>query len=370
MISEEDYQANVRKAMERCEKLYYETNGRFYISFSGGEDSTMMLRLYQMCYEIGSIPQLPKAVFSNTGVEMRASVEFVNWVKENYYKNIDIVRPKEAFVQVIKKYGKPMIAKAKSQFIASYQRALKKGNEKTSSRLLLLLYGKSHIEDEKSTSKFKLADRNCNILHPDFDIRVSDKCCYVLKKSPLMQYALDNDLLGYATGERNDEGGIRATSSKKRVNNGGQLCTKYKTIGSGKNKRRMIIKMPIIDWSDEMLKMFRERERVPLSKAYTEYGCKRTGCAFCPYAFSKKDVSERLEILFKNEPKMYKYAMATMKDVYIAQNIELPFDSDYEFERKQKWLTTYDKQRYEMILKYRPEKAKKYKIENKQTTLF
>ena len=113
-----------------------------------------------------------------------------------------------------------------------------------------------------------------------------------------------------------------------------------------------------------------ERERVPLSKAYTEYGCKRTGCAFCPYAFSKKDVSERLEILFKNEPKMYKYAMATMKDVYIAQNIELPFDSDYEFERKQKWLTTYDKQRYEMILKYRPEKAKKYKIEHKQTTLF
>ena len=67
---------------------------------------------------------------------------------------------------------------------------------------------------------------------------------------------------------------------------------------------------------------------------------------------------------------MYKYAMATMKDVYIAQNIELPFASDYEFERKQKWLTTYDKQRYEMILKYRPEKAKKYKIENKQTTLF
>jgi 3'-phosphoadenosine 5'-phosphosulfate sulfotransferase (PAPS reductase)/FAD synthetase len=260
MISEEEYQTNVRKAMERCEALYYETNGRFYISFSGGEDSTMMLHLYQMCYEIGSIPSLPKAVFSNTGVEMRASVEFVLWCKENYYKNIDIVRPKEAFPLVIKNYGKPMVSKAKSQFIASYQRAIKKGNELTSSRLLLLLFGKSHIGDEKTTSKFKLATRNLNILHPNFDIKVSDKCCYALKKSPLMQYALDNDLLGYATGERNDEGGIRATSSKKRVNNGGQLCTKYKTIGSGKNKRKMIIKMPIIDWSNEMIQMFRERE--------------------------------------------------------------------------------------------------------------
>lgn len=331
----------------------------------------MMLHLYQMCYEIGSIPTLPKAVFSNTGVEMRASVEFVNWVKENYYKNIDIVRPKEAFVQVIKKYGKPMVAKAKSEFIATYQKCGDNESKKMQKqRVLLLLFGKSHIDDEKTTSKFKLATRNFNILHPNFDIKVSDKCCYVLKKSPLIQYALDNDLLGYATGERNDEGGIRATSSKKRVNNGGQLCTKYKTIGSGKNKRRMIIKMPIVDWSDEMLKMFRERERVPLSKAYTEYGCKRTGCAFCPYAFSKKDVSERLEILFKHEPKMYKYAMATMKDVYIAQDIKLPFDSDYEFERKQKWLTTYEKQRYEMLEKYRPEKAKKYKIKNEQTTLF
>jgi 3'-phosphoadenosine 5'-phosphosulfate sulfotransferase (PAPS reductase)/FAD synthetase len=324
-----------------------------------------------MCYDIGSIPSLPKAVFSNTGVEMRASVEFVLWCKENYYKNIDIVRPKEAFPLVIKKYGKPMIAKSKSQFIATYQKCGDDESKKMSKqRVLLLLFGKSHIDDENTTSKFKLATRNLNILHPNFDIKVSDKCCYVLKKSPLMQYALDNDLLGYATGERNDEGGIRATSSKKRVNNGGQLCTKYKTIGSGKNKRKMIIKMPIIDWSNEMIQMFRERERVPLSKAYTEYGCKRTGCAFCPYAFNKKDVSERLEILYKYEPKMYKYAMATMKDVYIAQDIELPFDSDYEFERKQKWLTTYDKQRYEMIEKYRPEKANKYKLKDKQTSLF
>ena len=370
MISEEEYQMNVRKAMERCEALFYETKGKCYISFSGGKDSTMLLRLYQMCYEIGSIPSLPKAVFSNTGVEMRASVDFALWVRDNYYKNFEMIRPKEAFPQVIKEYGKPMVSKAKSQFISTYQRALTKGNEMTSTRLLLLLYGKSHIDDEKSTSKFKLATRNFNILHPNFDIKVSDKCCYVLKKSPLMQYALDNDLYGYALGERNDEGGVRATSNKKRVNNGGQLCTKYKTIGNGKNKRKMIVKMPIVDWSDEMEEMFRERERVPLSKAYTEYGCKRTGCAFCPYAFSKKDVSERLEILFKYEPKMYKYAMATMKDVYIAQDIELPFDSDYEFERKQKWLTTYDKQRYEMIEKYRPEKAKKYKFKYEQTSLF
>lgn len=365
----EELEFNIVKAMERIESLFLETNGKLYIAWSGGKDSTVLLQLCKMCYDINSIPFLPKAVFSDTGVELQATRDFVKWCKDSgWYPNIEIIKPKKSFVQCINEYGKPMVSKTKSQFIASYQRAIKKGNELTSSRLLLLLYGKSHIDDERSTSKYKLANRNFNILHPEFDIKVSDKCCYVLKKRPFEDYAIDNDMYGYMDGEMNDEGGARESANQKRVKSGGKVCTKTKYIA--KLKRSMIVKMPIVDWSKEIEDEFIKKYNVPISKAYTEYGCKRTGCAMCPYAQFSKDVVERLKILYYHEPKMYKFAMATMKNVYIAQNIKLPFDSDYEYERTQKWLTVYEKQRYEMICKYRKERSEKYKLKNEQLKLF
>lgn len=128
--------------------------------------------------------------------------------------------------------------------------------------------------------------------------------------------------------------------------------------------------MPIIDWTKEIEEEFIKKYQVPLSKAYNEYGCKRTGCVGCPYGGSPKDVSERLEILYKYEKPMYKYCMTVMKKVYIAQNIPLTFDREYEKERGQMWEQKYDKERYEMIKKYRPEKEKKYRVKDVQIKLF
>lgn len=70
MISEMKLEDYIRIAQERIEQCYYETNGKMYISFSGGKDSTVLLQLAKMCYELGTIPELPKAVFSNTGIEL------------------------------------------------------------------------------------------------------------------------------------------------------------------------------------------------------------------------------------------------------------------------------------------------------------
>lgn len=58
--------------------------------------------------------------------------------------------------------------------------------------------------------------------------------------------------------------------------------------------------------------------------------------------------------------------MYWLKDVYIAQNVELPFDEEYEKERKEKWDKDYYKMRLEMIEKYRPTiNVKRYQNKSK-----
>jgi hypothetical protein len=71
----------------------------------------------------------------------------------------------------------------------------------------------------------------------------------------------------------------------------------------------------------------------------------------CPYA---KRVDLSLTYLYYHEPNRYKAAMHWMKDVYIAQNVALPFDEAYERERERTWRDLYEPMRQEMLRKYRP----------------
>lgn len=112
----------------------------------------------------------------------------------------------------------------------------------------------------------------------------------------------------------------------------------------------MIVKQPIVDWTDDDVDQFIEYYKVPLSRAYTEYGMDRTGCMGCPFS---KYIKENLEVLYKYEPNRYKASMFWLKDVYIAQNVELPFDEAYEEEREKKWHETYHEMRERMLAQHR-----------------
>lgn len=113
----------------------------------------------------------------------------------------------------------------------------------------------------------------------------------------------------------------------------------------------IIKKAPIIDWNDDDIEEFIARYNVPLSRAYTEFGFHRTGCMACPYS---RHVDHDLEYLYHHEPNRYKASMHWLKDVYIAQNVALPFDQSYEREREREWREKYEPMRQEMLRKYRP----------------
>ena len=326
----------VIKAIHRIEELYFETEGKCYISFSGGKDSTVILALVKMSIDTLVLPpEGIKAVFSNTGIELQATVDFVRWCKENWYKNIEIIKPEKSFSWVLNNKGKPMLSKLKSNTLHRWHI-----RNRTESTFSLLIDGKSTVGNPMN--KCKIADKDMHILHDDFKIVASEKCCDFLKKKPFKKYEKENEIKGAITGIRISEGGARAYRYGT-LKNSDKPCT-Y-------TRGNVMYKMPIIDWDDNDIEMFIEKYNVPLSKAYTDYNLKRTGCMGCPFS---RNIDNDLQYLFFNEPNKYKASMFFLKDVYIAQNVKLPFDAQYERERKRTWLEKYEPMRQEMLRKYRP----------------
>ena len=90
----------------RIIEWYQHYKGNVCVSFSGGKDSTVLLHIARQIY-----PNIP-AVFSDTGLEYPEIREFVK-----SFDNVDIIRPKMNFGQVITTYGYPLIGKEVAEAI-------------------------------------------------------------------------------------------------------------------------------------------------------------------------------------------------------------------------------------------------------------
>ena len=97
----------VAKTLQRIREWvqHYGENG-VYVSFSGGKDSTVLLHLVRSIY-----PNV-KAVFSDTGLEFP---EIRNFVKT--FDNVDWVKPKITFGEIVTKFGYPLFSKEVSNTI-------------------------------------------------------------------------------------------------------------------------------------------------------------------------------------------------------------------------------------------------------------
>ena len=91
-----------------------------YVSFSGGKDSTVLLHIAREMYG-----DAIKGVFVDTGLEYPEIRQFVRT-----FNNIDIIRPKMTFRQVIEKYGYPFISKEVAECVWGARRYLTRLAEK------------------------------------------------------------------------------------------------------------------------------------------------------------------------------------------------------------------------------------------------
>lgn len=241
----------------------------FYLSFSGGKDSTVLHYMIDEALPDNSIPR----VYLNTGIEFNAIVEFVKSLQEKDNRFI-IIKPKQAIKPMLEKYGYPFKSKEHSNIVKVYQNS---GLTKSVTKYL----------DENDTSrqshcpkclKYQFTDENT--------LNISNKCCYKLKKDVARDYERDTSHPYAITGMRRGEGGQRRAV---------QGCLTHK--GTSKMKFH-----PLMPLDDGFEKWYIETRNIQLCKLYyPPFNFERTGCKGCPYNIHIQDELDVLEKLLPNE---------------------------------------------------------------------
>lgn len=230
----------------------YNLEKNAYISFSGGKDSTVLSVLFDMAFN-NSIPR----VYIDTGIDYKAITDFVRSAKQKDNR-IQIIKPSQNIRQVLESFGYPFKSKEHSQKVALYQ---KSGMTKTVVNYLGQGDKKSFLCPEKLRYNFSQS----------FALKVSDKCCYKLKKEPAEKYGKENNRPITITGIRKNEGGVRksVTSCAVFFDDACKQLHKFH---------------PLLVVDDDFINEFIRRFSVKLCVLYyPPYNFKRTGCKGCPY---------------------------------------------------------------------------------------
>jgi hypothetical protein len=187
---------------------YYGKNG-CYVSFSGGKDSTVLLHIVRELY-----PNI-EAVFVDTGLEYPQLRSFVKT-----FDNVIWLKPKMTFVEVIKKYGYPLISKEISECVSQA-----KLSEKTGKYLYRLskLNGTA-VDKNGNKSKYNI-EKWHPLLYVDFN--VSNACCNIIKKKPIHEYNKQEGKVPI-TAQMTDESRLREQKWLNSGCNGFSLKKAYK----------------------------------------------------------------------------------------------------------------------------------------------
>lgn len=255
----------------------------FYLSFSGGKDSTVVHHLLDMALPGNKIPR----VFSNTGIEYNAIVEFVKGMAEQDNR-IVMIQPSHNIKQTLEKYGYPFKGKMHSKWLDNYQRN-----------------GMHHAIHNYLSEGDKILFRPCpNKLKyqftEDFKMRVSDKCCVKMKEEPLKKWQKENNKPYGILGIMREEGGRRIKSE----------CVVFEN-------NKLIKFQPLAKVTHEWEKWFIDEYKIPLCKLYYEpYNFIRTGCKGCPFAPHLQEELDTIQKYFPNERKQCEYIWKPVYDEY------------------------------------------------------
>jgi 3'-phosphoadenosine 5'-phosphosulfate sulfotransferase (PAPS reductase)/FAD synthetase len=268
---------------DRIEKIksiinqYGEEN--FYLSFSGGKDSTVLHYLLDMALPGNDIPR----VFSNTGLEFRLIYKFVKSLQDKD-KRIIMISPRKNIVKTLERVGYPFKSKEHSKQINQWKRG---------SKAKSVLYYKNM----QGKTKFACPKTLLYQYEDDFKLKISDRCCYEFKKDTVKKWEKESKKTIVLTGMRKSEGGQRSNMN----------CTVFK-------EGNLVKFHPLAVISDKWEDWFIDKFNIRLCDLYYyPYNFDRTGCVGCPFNINiKKD----LEIIKEKLPNEYKRAWLYFGKVY------------------------------------------------------
>lgn len=257
----------------------------FYISFSGGKDSTVVHHLVDMALPGNKIPR----VFSNTGIEYNAIVEFVR-EREREDGRFVMIQPTKNIKKTLEEEGYPFKSKMHSHFVEIFNRRGKMQGVK------------AYIGE----ADYKLLDPCPKKLLYQFDenykmpFKISDHCCLRMKEDPIEKWRKANKKPYGINGLMREEGGRRKTAE----------CTVFK-----QGKLRFF--QPLAKITHEWEEWFIKEYDIKLCKLYYEpYNFERTGCKGCPFALDLQTNLETLSKYLPNERKQCEYIWKPVYDEY------------------------------------------------------
>ena len=271
----------IQVTQTRIIEWYQKNDGKVYVSFSGGKDSTVLLDLVRRIY-----PDVP-AVFIDTGLEYPELREFVKTIQ-----NVTWLKPDMNFRKVIEKYGYPLISKDVAEKIYSARKggyALKRFDDDSE-------YNKKYGCMYSVSRWTWLKDSN---------IPISNKCCTEMKKKPSKKYEKE-------TGNKPIVGTMACESRTRK--------TAWLKNGCNAFDSKRPISQPMSFWTEQDVLRYIKEFNIHYASVYGEIkqgengkyyttGYNRTGCVFCGFGCHLEKEPNRFQRLKQTHPKLWNYCM-------------------------------------------------------------
>jgi len=251
-------------------------NEEYYLSYSGGRDSHF---LYWFIKEYLKDTQI-KIVSVNTYMEH-------DQIQKRMTQHADtILRPVLKPFEIKEKYGLPCFSKIQDEMISRYQRGSR------SPSLMQFINGSKN----NGKTYFKLNNTARTLLLTDQLHKISNKCCYYMKKLPFKNYEKTTKLKAIV--------GIRSSEGINRK-------ALYTSCFTGESFT------PIYDLTDDLLKEIEKRYNIEVPPIYNYID--RTGCMGCPYGSHHGDTEKELALINDNQRK---FVMKLFKESYEVLKIQ------------------------------------------------
>lgn len=281
-LQSKSLEEKIQISTARIIEWYEYWNGQVYISNSGGVDSTVLSDLVHCVF-----PNVLD-VYCDTGLEYPKLRDFIM-----SKPNVIALKPKMNFVEVIKKYGYPLISKEVSFAISQAQ----KGNNWG----LCKINGKKTNGEDDAYGKAMMKWRF--LLNADFSI--SNQCCKEMKKKLAYKYEKESGCKAFV-GTMTEESMLRKTNWMKHG------CNAFDGVRPISN--------PLSFWTKSDVLHYIVKYNIPYVKeiygdivkkdgVYTTTKQKRTGCIFCGFGCHLDKEPNKFQTLAVLEPKLYDYCM-------------------------------------------------------------